>query len=70
MNRIALCSVFLGLLAILATVVLVLGDANFSGRVPPLLTAGLAGLGGFLLVIGLWWIEPAAARRQTNSRIA
>jgi hypothetical protein len=62
MPRLALFSVFLGLLAILATVVLVLGDANLTGRVPPLLTAGLAGLGGLLLVLGLWRIEPNAGR--------
>lgn len=62
MPRLALFSVFLGLLAILATVVLVLGDANLTGRVPPLLTAGLAGLGGLLLVLGLWRIEPSAGR--------
>jgi hypothetical protein len=67
MPRLALFSVFLGLLAILATVVLVLGDANLTGRVPPLLTAGLAGLGGLLLVLGLWRIEPAAPRGQTFS---
>jgi len=67
MPRLALASIFLGLLAILATVVLVIGDANLSGRVPPLVTAGLAGLGGLLLVLGLWRIEPAASRGQTFS---
>jgi uncharacterized membrane protein YqjE len=62
MPRIALSLVVFGLLAILATVVLVLGDANMPGRVPPLLAAGLAGLGGLSLVVGLWRLEPPARR--------
>ena len=66
MPRLALASVLLGLTAILATVVLVLGDASLPGRVPPLLVAGLAGVGGLLLVVGLWRLEPGA-RRHTFS---
>ena len=63
MPRLALASVLLGLTAILATVVLVLGDASLPGRVPPLLVAGLAGLGGLLLVVGLWRLEPGKGRQ-------
>ena len=66
MPRIALASIILGLSAILSTVILVLGDASLAGRVPPLLLAGLAGIGGLLLVTGLWRLEPGA-RRQTLS---
>jgi hypothetical protein len=63
MPRFALASVILGLVAILTTVVLVLGDATVPGRVPPLLAAGLAGLGGLFLVLGLWRLE-LGTRRQ------
>lgn len=66
MPRFALASVLLGLIAIMTTVVLVLGDATVPGRVPPLLAAGLAGLGGLLLVVGLWRLE-LGSRRHTFS---
>ena len=58
MHRIALAFVILGLLAILLTVVLVMGDATLPGRVPPMAAAWLAGLGGLSLVGGLWLLEP------------
>ena len=58
MHRIALGFVVLGLLAILLTVVLVMGDATLPGRVPPMVAALLAGLGGLSLVGGLWLLEP------------
>jgi hypothetical protein len=58
MHRIALAFVILGLLAILFTVVLVMGDATLPGRVPPMAAAWLAGLGGLSLVGGLWLLEP------------
>ena len=58
MHRIALGFVVLGLLAILLTVVLVMGDATLPGRVPPMVAALLAGFGGFSLVGGLWLLEP------------
>lgn len=64
MPRFALASVLLGLFAILTTVVLVLGDATVPGRVPPLVAAGLAGLGGLFLVLGLWRLE-ADTRRHS-----
>lgn len=58
MHRIALGFVVLGLLAILLTVVLVMGDATLPGRVPPMVAALLAGFGGLSLVGGLWLLEP------------
>jgi len=58
MHRIALGLVVLGLLAILLTVVLVMGDATLPGRVPPMAAALLAGFGGLALVGGLWLLEP------------
>jgi hypothetical protein len=58
MPRLALLLVVFGLLAILLTVVLVMGDATLPGRVPPLAAALLAGLGGVSLVGGLWLLEP------------
>jgi hypothetical protein len=67
MPRLALASVCFGLAAILVTVLIVLGDATLPGRVPPLMVAGLAGLGGLLLVLGLWRLDPGAGRRQTFS---
>jgi hypothetical protein len=60
MPRFALLLVGLGLVAILATVVLVLGDATLPGRVPLMAAAWLAGLGGLSLVVGLWLLEPTA----------
>jgi hypothetical protein len=60
MHRIALGFVVLGLLAILLTVVLVMGDATLPGRVPPMAAALLAGFGGFSLVGGLWLLEPGS----------
>jgi hypothetical protein len=58
MPRTALGLVVVGLLAILLTVLLVMGDATLPGRVPPLAAALLAGLGGLALVGGLWLLEP------------
>ncbi len=60
MPRFALLLVGLGLVAILATVVLVLGDATLPGRVPLMAAAWLAGFGGLSLVVGLWLLEPSA----------
>jgi uncharacterized membrane protein YqjE len=57
MPRLALLLVLLGVGAILATVILVLGDASVPGRVPALMVAGLAGFGGLSLVVGLWRLE-------------
>jgi hypothetical protein len=59
MPRLALTFVVIGLLAILFTVVLVMGDATLPGRLPPFAAAVLAGAGGAALVLGLWLIEPA-----------
>lgn len=58
MHRIALGFVVLGLLAILLTVLLVMGDAMLPGRVPPFAAALLAGFGGLSLVGGLWLLDP------------
>lgn len=66
MPRFALGLVVVGLLSILFTVLLVMGDATLPGRVPPLAAAILAGLGGVLLVGGLWLLEP---RRPAGSRL-
>lgn len=60
MPRFALSLVVLGLLAILLTVLLVMGDATLPGGVPPFFAAGLAALGGFALVAGLWLLDGAA----------
>jgi hypothetical protein len=58
MPRIALGLVVLGLLSVLLTVLLVVGDATLPGFVPPFAAAVLAGLGGLALVCGLWLLEP------------
>jgi hypothetical protein len=58
MPRLALSLVLLGLLALLLTVLLVLGEATLPGRVPPMATALLAGFGGVSLVGGLCLLEP------------
>lgn len=58
MPRIALGLVVVGLLAILLTLALVLGEATLPGRVPPVAAALLAGFGGLSLVGGLFLIEP------------
>ncbi len=57
MPRLALSFVLLGLMAILTTVLLVMGEATLPGRVPPLAAAALAGLGGVGLVLGLWMLD-------------
>lgn len=66
MPRLALTLVTFGLLAILLTLLLVLGEATLPGRMPPFAAALLAALGGLLLVGGLFLIEPSR-RRQTFS---
>lgn len=66
MPRLALLLVTFGLLAILLTLLLVLGEATLPGRIPPLAAAVLAALGGVLLVGGLLLIEPLR-RGQTFS---
>jgi hypothetical protein len=58
MPRLALTLVFCGLVAIMLTVVLVLGEATLPGRLPPLAAAVIAGLGGLALVGGLSLLEP------------
>jgi uncharacterized membrane protein YqjE len=63
-HRIALGFVVLGLVAILLTIVLLLGEATLPGRLPPFAAAVLAGLGGLSLVGGLWMLEP---RRRGQS---
>ncbi|HEV7268856.1 MAG TPA: hypothetical protein VGN83_28715 [Falsiroseomonas sp.] len=67
MHRFALSLVLLGLVSVLMTVVLVMGDATLPGRVPPSLAALLAGLGGIALVSGLWLLEPRHRGRQSLS---
>jgi|GEM_PF-1356915 len=58
MPRIAFGLVLAGLVSILLTVLLVMGDATLPGRLPPFAAAMLAGLGGVALVCGLWLLEP------------
>ena len=67
MPRIALGLCVTGLLSILLTVVLVMGDATLPGRMPPFAAAALAGLGGLALVGGLWLLEPRGRQRQSLS---
>ncbi|NKC33660.1 hypothetical protein [Falsiroseomonas selenitidurans] len=69
MPRFALLLVGVGLFAILATVLLVLGDATLPGRVSLLAAAGLAGFGGLALVVGLWMLEPRGQRVGGGSQI-
>jgi hypothetical protein len=64
MHRIALGLVVLGLLSILTTLVLVMGDATLPGRVPPSAAALLAGFGGLFLVGGLFLLEPRGRPSQ------
>lgn len=63
MPRLAFLLLATGLLAILLTLVLVLGDAMLPGRVSPLFAAMLAGLGGTALVGGLVLVEPGRGRQ-------
>jgi hypothetical protein len=63
MPRLALFLVFSGLMAILLTLLMVVGDAMLPGRVPPFAAAVLAGLGGLALVGGLFLVEPARERQ-------
>jgi hypothetical protein len=64
MPRTALGLVVVGLLSILLTVLLVIGEATLPGGVPPLVAALLAGMGGLALVCGLWLVEPRGRRGQ------
>jgi hypothetical protein len=68
MPRFALLLVGLGLLAILLTVALIIGDATLPGRLPLLAAAGLAGFGGLSLVVGLWLLEPGGAAPELRRR--
>jgi hypothetical protein len=68
MPRFALLLVGLGLLAILLTVGLVVGDATLPGRLPLLGAAGLAAFGGLSLVVGLWLLEPAGGPAEAGLR--
>ncbi len=63
MPRLALFLVFSGLMAILLTLLMVVGDAMLPGRVPPFAAAVLAGLGGLALVGGLFLVEPPRERQ-------
>jgi hypothetical protein len=63
MPRLALLLVFSGLMAILLTLLMVVGDAMLPGRVPPFAAAVLAGLGGLALVGGLFLVEPGRERQ-------
>lgn len=67
MPRFALLLVMFGLLAILLTVLLVMGDATLPGRVPPFAAALLAGTGGLALVGGLCMLEPRGRGTQSFS---
>ncbi len=67
MPRFALLLVLFGLMAVLLTVLLVMGDATLPGRVPMLAAALLAGLGGVSLVGGLFLLEPRATHGQSFS---
>jgi hypothetical protein len=58
MPRLALGLVVLGLVAVLLTVLLVMGEATLPGFVPPFAAALLAAVGGLALVCGLWLLEP------------
>jgi hypothetical protein len=64
MPRTALGLVVIGLLSILVTLALVMGEATLPGRVPPMAAAMLAGLGGMSLVGGLWLLEPRDSRQS------
>jgi hypothetical protein len=63
MPRLALLLVFSGLMAILLTLLMVVGDAMLPGRVPPFAAAMLAALGGVALVSGLFLVEPSRERQ-------
>jgi FtsH-binding integral membrane protein len=63
MPRLALLLVFSGLVAILLTLLMVVGDAMLPGRVPPFAAAMLAAFGGVSLVGGLFLVEPGRDRQ-------
>ncbi len=67
MHRLAFGLVLAGLVSILLTVVLVLGEATLPGRMPPFAAALLAGFGGLSLVLGLWLLEPRRRGSQSFS---
>jgi hypothetical protein len=62
MPRLALGLVVLGLVSVLLTVLLVMGEATLPGFVPPFAAALLAGLGGLARVCGLWLLEPGRGK--------
>jgi hypothetical protein len=66
MPRLAILLVFSGLVAILLTLLVVLGDAMLPGRVPPFAAAMLAALGGVALVGGLFLVEPGRDRQRLS----
>jgi hypothetical protein len=67
MHRLAFGLVLAGLVSILLTVVLVLGEATLPGRLPPYAAALLAAFGGLSLVLGLWLLEPRRRGSQSFS---
>lgn len=67
MHRLALGLVLAGLVSILLTVLLVLGEATLPGRLSPFVAALLAGFGGLALVAGLWLLEPRRRGSQSFS---
>jgi hypothetical protein len=66
MPRLAILLVFSGLVAILLTLLMVLGDAMLPGRVPPFAAAMLAGLGGIGIVGGLFLVEPGRDQQRLS----
>jgi hypothetical protein len=68
MPRLALGLVVVGLIAVLLTVLLVMGEATLPGRLPPLLAALLAGIGGVSLVGGLFLLEPRGVHQGQAKR--
>jgi hypothetical protein len=69
MPRTALGLIIAGMVAELATLTLVLGDATLPGRMPPQFAALIAAAGGLLLTAGLWLLEGRGRRPEFGPNI-
>lgn len=65
MPRIALGLIVAGLLSVLMTVVMVMGELTVPGRLPAMTAAWLAAGGGVLLVLGLCFLESRHREGET-----
>jgi hypothetical protein len=68
MPRTALGLIIAGLVAVVCTLTLVLGEATLPGRLPPQAAAMLAAAGGAFLTLGLWLLEDRGRQQLGEAR--